>query len=602
MKNFFSKIVKRMNTSLTRWFEILKFKGIGPLSMIVLICLGTSAFLGAKVPGMIAELSRTYDDLDLFKQSLINLSIIFFAVYANRAIYQIGVNKFIKLLVRRVRNFCYQKWLLHYDVQSSKDKKTEAFPQGEVLARIMNDTESFRELITSGTFGIFIDLFFVISCLVSFLKINLISGGFLMVVEVLASIILIWLSKYMRAIFLSVRNARGYMSRAVANVVGGISETHYTDHQMYASKNCEKRFTDFLNKQLVSNVWDAGYYSLAESLYPMLLACVVFIFPYSKITEVAVIFAIVDLIQRSIGPIKDIAGKIANVQRAMTGFQRIGGFINHLEEGFFSEKRSALGESVTFDQLEVNIDHFQYFSTKGQSSFSLSDIHFVGEKGELIGLVGLSGSGKSTLLNILAANIIPDKADIRLLSGDKSSVHSYPGSGAMDVVRYREQIGIVSQESHVFSETLAFNITLSDNIPEDFEKFWSWVEEQIPYFVEWGIKSDTLINPSELSSGQKQLIAAVRSCYLKKTIVLFDEISSGLDGALEAALRKVVLLVQQNSLTIIVAHRVETIIDADKILVMDDGKLVSMGRHHDLLQSSQTYAQFLHELSPSEAN
>lgn len=591
-----------MSTSQIRWYDIFKFKGIYPLALVILTCLGISAFLGGKVPGMIAELSRTYEDLEMFKQSLINLSIIFGAVYINRAFYQVGVNKFIQLLVRRVRNFCYEKWLLHYDLQSSKDKKTEAFPQGEVLARIMNDTEAFRELITSGTFGIFIDLFFVVSCLISFLEINLISGGFLMGVEVLASIILIWLSKYMRAIFLSVRNARGYMSRAVANVVGGISETHYTDHQEYASKNCEKTFADFLNKQLVSNVWDAGYYSLAESLYPMLLACVVFIFPYSKITEVAVIFAIVDLIQRSIGPIKDIAGKIANVQRAVTGFQRIGGFLNHLEEGYSSDKRSALGEPVFFDELEVSIDHFQYFSTKGQSSFSLKDIHFVGKRGELIGLVGLSGSGKSTLLNILAANIVPDKAEIKLKCEDNDQGHSYPGEGPMDVVRYREQIGIVSQESHVFSESLAFNITLSDQIPDDFQKFWSWMEEQIPYFVEWGIKPGSHINPAELSSGQKQLIAAVRSCYLKKTIVLFDEISSGLDGSLEAALRKVVLLVQQNSLTIIVAHRVETIIDADKILVMDDGKLVSMGRHKELLQSSQTYAQFLNELSPSEAN
>ena len=216
--------------------------------------------------------------------------------------------------------------------------------------------------------------------------------------------------------------------------------------------------------------------------------------------------------------------------------------------------------------------------------------------------MGLSGSGKSTLLNILAANIVPDKADIKLKCEDSDKGHCYPGEGPMDVVRYREQIGIVSQESHVFSESLAFNITLSDQTPEDFQKFWNWIEQQIPYFLEWGVKPDGHINPTDLSSGQKQLIAAVRSCYLKKTIVLFDEISSGLDGSLEAALRKVVLLVQQNSLTIIVAHRVETIVDADQIIVMDDGKLVSIGRHKELLESSQTYAQFLNELSPSQVN
>lgn len=417
-------------------------------------------------------------------------------------------------------------------------------------------------------------------------------------VEVFAAVILLWISKYMRAIFLSVRNARGYMSRAVANVVGGIGETHYTNHQKYASRNCEKHFTDFLNKQLVSNIWDAGYYATAESLYPILLACVVLIFPYSKITEVAVIFAIVDLIQRSIGPIKDIAGKVANVQRAVTGFERIGDFIAHLDEGSFAPKRSAKEGEALFDELEVIIDHFHYFSVEGQSPFELKDIHFIGKRGELIGLVGLSGSGKSTLLNILAANIIPDKADIILRCDEVEDIH-FPGKETMDVVKYREQIGIVSQDSHVFSESLAFNITLSVDTPDDFKEFWEWVVLKIGYFKDWGIGPETVIRSNELSSGQKQLIAAVRSCYLKKTIVLFDEVSSGLDSSLETALRKVVSLVQKNSLTIIVAHRVETIVGADKILVLDNGRLISSGTHDQLLHQSDTYRQFVQELSPS---
>ena len=106
-------------------------------------------------------------------------------------------------------------------------------------------------------------------------------------------------------------------------------------------------------------------------------------------------------------------------------------------------------------------------------------------------------------------------------------------------------------------------------------------------------------SPKSLSLGQNQLICAIRSCYLKKTIVLFDEISSGLDSHLESALREVILLIQGQSLTFIVAHRLETIMEADKILVLEEGKLVSSGKHFDLLKDSSGYQEFIEEMTLS---
>ena len=82
-----------------------------------------------------------------------------------------------------------------------------------------------------------------------------------------------------------------------------------------------------MRKQLKANVWDAGYYSVAESLYPLFIIVVIFVAPYSKVIEGALIFAIVDLIQRSIEPIKAIAGKIANIQRAYTGLEKFNIFM-----------------------------------------------------------------------------------------------------------------------------------------------------------------------------------------------------------------------------------------------------------------------------------
>src|SRR5690606_21628839 len=201
-----------------------------------------------------------------------------------------------------------------------------------VIARIVSDTESMRELLTSGTFGIFIDIFFVGSCLISFIDLSAFTGGTLAIAEVAAALLLLWGSRRMREVFHAVSKARGVVQRTIANLVGGFSETYYNSHESYASKRGEIAFDDYLRKILKSNVWDAGYYSIAESLYPLLLCLMVFVFPYSGIREAALIFAIVDLIQRSIGPVKDIASKIANVQRASAGVMRLQEFLGDLDQ------------------------------------------------------------------------------------------------------------------------------------------------------------------------------------------------------------------------------------------------------------------------------
>ena len=163
-------------------------------------------------------------------------------------------------------------------------------------------------------------------------------------------------------------------------------------------------------------------------------------------------------------------------------------------------------------------------------------------------------------------------------------------------IDYREMVGIVSQDSHIFSESIYFNITMGHDRGDDFEDFWSWVSKQIDYISIWGITPQTEIKQNELSLGQKQLLAAIRACYLKKPIVLFDEISSSLDSNLEYALRKMVLLVQRSAITFIVAHRLETIAEADNILVLESGKLVSSGTHQGLLEDSDVYKKFIEQI------
>ncbi|MCK5882847.1 MAG: ABC transporter ATP-binding protein [Bacteriovoracaceae bacterium] len=586
-----------MSTLKIKWFDLFTFKGSTKLISLMAVGLIFSAALGGIVPKLIIDLGVKYSDTDQFYHSIFLLGVLFIFVYLNHSFYEYIGNRYVIRLIQHVRSKSYSSWILSYDIKSGKQSNRELYPQGEVIARIISDTEVLRDLVTSGTLGLFIDIFFVFSCLISFVLINKVTGGALVFAEVLAVILLLRGTRYMRVVFNRVRHAQGNVSRTLANVMGGIHEMYYTRNDRYASKKGKKAFDVFLKTQLSSNLWDASYFALAESLYPLLLALVVFVFPHSKITEMAIIFALVDLIQRSIDPIKRVSGKVANIQRALTGITRIGEFVSDLEGSVSTPYGRTPDSKMDFDEMVVTIPTFYYENNEGRGSdFALKDIKLTAKRGELIGIVGLSGCGKSTLLNIIAGNIIPKNSSI-VLKSRKGDSFSFPGNDMMDIINYRDKVGIVSQDSHIFTESVYFNISMNLVPRNEFDTFWQWIIGEIPYIKKWGLKSDDTIDPKKISLGQKQLLSAIRACLLKRPVILFDEISSALDSELEHALRQVVLLIQKYSLTIVVTHRIETIFGANSIIVMKNGLITDRGTHKELSQHSQNYQEFIQKMS-----
>jgi ATP-binding cassette subfamily B protein len=583
-----------MSISKNKWSDIFFFKGAVFSYVTMTVCLLLTSWLGYLVPNKLLEFPQKYQDYQSYINLIWEFFVIYIGIYIVRVGYQLSINDYIKKLSDHVRFKVYKTWLLHYEAKT-EEKRRDQYPLGEVIARIMSDTQALRELVTSGAFGILIDIFFVFSFLFSFISINKFSGIFLGFSELVVTLLLIWGGKFMRDVFHSVRTSKGVVSQTMSNLVGGLDQIYFTPSHDYGIKKGTASCNDFLDKQISSNNWDAGYYSLAESIYPLFLALIVFIFPYSNITEGAIILALVELIQRSIGPIKSVAGKITNIQRALTGFSRIMEFTSDLG-AVQNEARENKFHQISLSSLKVDIDEFYYSRDKDRKQFSLMDIHFEANKGEVIGIVGFSGSGKSTLLNIISANLIPQNGKLSVFTSDKEEYVSFPGD-ISQINKYREQVGIVSQESHIFSESLFFNITLQREMPKDFPAFWEWVQLNIHYLKKWNLSPEDEINPSILSPGQKQLLSSIRACYLKKTIVLLDEISSALDSDLELALREIILLIQRQSLVMIVAHRIETIINADKILVIDNGRLVGLGNHDHLMKTFPPYKKFIEELS-----
>ncbi len=506
---------------------------------------------------------------------------LFLVEYVNRLFYQVSSHKYIQHLLGETRERTFALWLRSPLKLRRKGKDHDDFPLGEVLARVMSDTEAVRELVSSGAFGIFIDLVFILAALVGFLTMDAGVGTGLLALEVLACVLLVWGSRKMGELFMSVRQVTGVVSRVVADVTNGLRELAFTPHRKYASARGEKVFDDFLQKQLKANVWDAGYYSAAESLYPILLALVLAFFPGGQAGRVALLAVLIDLIQKSITPIKEVAGKISSIQRSRTGLVRI-----HEFQTLFGETPPvAPGSAGEVQDFHVELHHFAHPPREGETPFELHELRLQGRQGELVGIVGPSGCGKSTFLRLLTGQHGAFDGEVRF-NGERWDMNDPAG-----LLKLSRHVSLVSQDSHVFSASVEFNVALAEG-EATFPAFWAQAQTALPYLRKWGVGPETVLSPKGLSLGQKQLLSGLRACYLHKPVVLFDEVSSGLDPELERALRDLVLFVQRRCLTLIVTHRLETIMGANRLLLMERGRVVDAGSAAELTARSAAFREF----------
>lgn len=216
---------------------------------------------------------------------------------------------------------------------------------------------------------------------------------------------------------------------------------------------------------------------------------------------------------------------------------------------------------------------------------AISNINFVAKRGETIGIIGGTGSGKSTIVNMLPAFYYPTKGNIYI---DGIATTSYEKN------ELKDKIGMVMQKAVLFKGTIADNLRFGKEDATEEEMWQALSTAQAKEFVEQKEgKLDFVINEGgkNLSGGQRQRLTIARALVKKPDILVLDDSASALDYATDAALRKALRETGENQITFIVSQRTASIMHADKILVLDEGELVGIGRHEELLKECQVYKE-----------
>lgn len=233
---------------------------------------------------------------------------------------------------------------------------------------------------------------------------------------------------------------------------------------------------------------------------------------------------------------------------------------------------------------KIEFDHVDFVYPNGEEAV-LKDICFSAEKGETVAFIGSTGSGKSTLINLIPRFYDVSRGSIRI---DGVDIRDF------DLKALRSRIGFIPQKALLFSGSIASNIRFGrSNASQDEVVHSSKVAQAYDFITQKPHQFDETIaeGGTNVSGGQKQRLSIARALLIKPEIYIFDDSFSALDFKTDAKLRAELKEETKDAVTLIVAQRISTIMEADQIIVLNEGKIVGHGTHHELLKSCTIYQE-----------
>lgn len=503
----------------------------------------------------------------------------------NYAVIYIGVILF-GMIALGIENYALQSFgqRIIYDIRNKifsnilamGPREFSSYPVGNLVTRVTNDTESIRTLYTEVLVKISSSIFQIIGILVFMFWIDTtLASIILLLMPVFTGIIFVY-RKYARKAFRGVRSKVAASNTSVQEMLNAILMIKTYVGEVIMEKSYDRVSREFLQAGLFEVKTFAIFRPIVDGLFFIALIAIFTVTGYfDSITEAGTVFAFLQYINRIFEPIKEIAEKYGNLQSALAGAERI---IPMLEEGKDSVE-ATISIPSEFDTIRsIEFDHV-YFSYDGSDNYVLRDITWSLQEGEFLGIAGPSGGGKSTMMQLLLGFETPTKGTIRINGKDVQD---------MDLRVIRQSIGYVFQDSHLFKGSIKDNISLFDDeitlemVQAAAEKAHLHASVQR---LEAGYETPVGYLGSLLSQGQRQLLSLARTLVQNKSLLVFDEATSNIDSHTEELLQQSIGDIKGEKTMIAIAHRLSTLRDATKIIVISEGVIVESGTLEEVLEN-----------------
>lgn len=458
---------------------------------------------------------------------------------------------------------------------------------GRLVTRAVSDIETIASIFSQGLFMIIADLLKMILVIVVMLYVNwrlsLIVFSVLPVILYATRLFQKSMKKAFEEVRLQVANLNSFVQERISGIkIVQLFHREKIEYDNFVAIN-EKHKQAWLK-----TVWfNSIFFPVAEISSSVTIGLLVWYGGVNVISSGAVslgtIFLFIQMSQMLFRPLRQIADKFNSLQMGMVAADRIFGIL---------ETESNIEDKGTFRTTELKGDiqlkklGFSYLPGEPV----LKEISLDIKAGETIAIVGATGAGKSTIINLLSRFYEFDSGDITI---DGTSIRSY------DLQTLRKHVSVVLQDVFLFADSLYNNITLFNPTITRAQVIQASKKigvhdfiQSLPEGYDYNVKERGVM----LSSGQRQLIAFLRAYLSDPTILVLDEATSSVDSYSEEIIQRAIDTLTKGKTSIVIAHRLATVKNADRIVVMDQGQIVEVGTHKELLKVTQGHYTKLYEV------